>query len=46
MFQAHDKGTDGVVSIHDEGQGGCSTKVKILGPCMFSVDVDLEGRVR
>ena len=31
----HDKGTDGVDSILDEGQGGCSTRVKVLGPSSF-----------
>ena len=25
---AHDEGTDGVGSIHDEDHGGCSTRVK------------------
>ena len=28
---AHDEGTDGVVSIHDEVHGGCFTRVKVLG---------------
>ena len=35
MFQVTgvrmDEGTDGVDSIHDEGQSGCSTRVNVLG---------------
>ena len=42
----------GVVSIHDEDQGGCSTREKFLGvdlrvyfvfPRHITADVDLEG---
>ena len=49
------KATDGVGSTHDEDQGGCSARVKVLGtdwrvhlvfPQHIPADVDLEGRVR
>ena len=50
-----DERIDGVGSIHDEDQGGCSTREKVLGmdwridlvfPRHVPADVDLEGRVR
>merc|ERR1712136_699651 len=51
----HDEGIDGVGSIHDEDQGGCTTREEVLGmdwrvylvfPQHIPADVDLEGRVR
>ena len=50
-----DERIDGVGSIHDEDQGGCSTREKVLRmdwridlvfPRHVPADVDLEGRVR